>query len=45
MRSSFERNYGEIPIVKLGPHFRKVHDYDERFKSIPDILELDHLTV
>jgi len=34
-----------IPVVKLGEHFHTVRDYMERFQTIPDILELDHLTV
>jgi len=33
------------PLVKLGENFLKVSDYMSRFKGIPDILELDHLTV
>mmetsp|Transcript_15700 Transcript_15700/g.25843 ORF Transcript_15700/g.25843 Transcript_15700/m.25843 type:complete len:603 (+) Transcript_15700:101-1909(+) len=34
-----------LPVVKLGEQFQKVSDYHERFQTIPDILELDHLTV
>eukprot|EP00741_Cyanophora_paradoxa_P006884 tig00001049_g6659.t1 len=34
-----------LPVVKLGDNFSKVADYNSRFKAIPDILELDHLTV
>ena len=34
------------PLVKLGDnHFKKVSAYLSRFGSIPDLLELDHLTV
>lgn len=34
------------PLVKLGDdQFAKVRDFLTRFKSIPDILELNHLTV
>jgi len=33
------------PIVKLGEEFRFMDNYDKRFKSIPNLLELDHLTV
>lgn len=34
------------PSVKLGDkHFAKVKSYLSRFATIPDILELDHLTV
>jgi UTP--glucose-1-phosphate uridylyltransferase len=34
-----------LPIIKLGREFAKVGDYMRRFKGIPDILELDNLTV
>jgi len=37
--------FPSVPLVKLGEEFRKVSDYMERFRGIPDILELDHLTV
>jgi len=33
------------PLVKLGEEFKKVSDYMARFRGIPEILELDHLTV
>jgi len=33
------------PVIKLGEEFRKLDDYEKRFKSIPNMLELDHLTV
>ena len=34
------------PLVKLGDdHFKKVSNFLSRFGSIPDLLELDHLTV
>ena len=34
------------PLVKLGDtHFKKVSAFLSRFGSIPDLLELDHLTV
>jgi len=33
------------PLVKLGEKFTKVSDFMDRFKGIPDVLELDHLTV
>jgi len=35
----------KVPLVKLGEEFKKVSDYMDRFRGIPDILELDHLTV
>eukprot|EP00180_Rhodochaete_pulchella_P001530 Plantae.Rhodophyta-Rhodochaete_pulchella.ctg2347.p1 GENE.Plantae.Rhodophyta-Rhodochaete_pulchella.ctg2347~~Plantae.Rhodophyta-Rhodochaete_pulchella.ctg2347.p1 ORF type:complete len:497 (+),score=111.04 Plantae.Rhodophyta-Rhodochaete_pulchella.ctg2347:374-1864(+) len=40
-----KRMFSSVPVVKLGPEFKKVAGYMERFKSIPDIVELDHLTV
>ena len=40
------RSYPSVPLVKLGDiHFSKVKDFLRRFDSIPDMLELDHLTV
>ncbi|KEI42794.1 uncharacterized protein L969DRAFT_84680 [Mixia osmundae IAM 14324] len=39
------RMFLTTPIVKLGDHFKKVSQYQKRFKSIPSMLELDHLTV
>ncbi|CAH0550129.1 unnamed protein product [Brassicogethes aeneus] len=41
-----ERMFPGLPAIKLGDeHFSKVKDFLARFSSIPDILELDHLTV
>lgn len=39
------RTFGNVPIVKLGDHFKKVQNFLARFKNTPHILELDHLTV
>uniref|UniRef100_A0A183ABW9 UTP--glucose-1-phosphate uridylyltransferase n=1 Tax=Echinostoma caproni TaxID=27848 RepID=A0A183ABW9_9TREM len=39
------RNFPTLPLVKLGRHFVSIKDFRERLKSIPDMLELDHLTV
>ncbi|RXK36213.1 UTP-glucose-1-phosphate uridylyltransferase [Tremella mesenterica] len=39
------REFGGTPVVKLGDHFKKVANFEKRFKSIPYISELDHLTV
>jgi len=33
------------PVIKLGEGFRDLDSYEKRFKSIPNLLELDHLTV
>jgi len=41
-----ERPFPTVPLVKLGDeHFRKVNDFLERFAGIPDIVELNHLTI
>ncbi|XP_060687097.1 UDP-glucose pyrophosphorylase 2b isoform X2 [Hemiscyllium ocellatum] len=42
---SDKREFRTVPLVKLGSSFTKVQDYLKRLESIPDILELDHLTV
>jgi len=39
------RSFPSTPLVKLGHQFSKVKDFLKRFANIPDILELDHLTV
>jgi UTP--glucose-1-phosphate uridylyltransferase len=33
------------PVIKLGDHFKKIQQFQARFKKIPKIIELDHLTV
>jgi len=40
-----QRPFPSLPWVKLGDHFNKVSDYQKRLGSIPNILELDQLTV
>jgi len=40
-----KRAFNVLPIIKLGDNFKTVGDYASRFKSIPDIVELDQLTV
>ena len=41
-----ERMFQTTPLIKLGDeNFKKVKEFLKRFASIPDILELDHLTV
>lgn len=43
---SKKRVYQTLPLVKLiGPNFNSVVTFQRSFKGIPDILELDHLTV
>ncbi|EGO00016.1 hypothetical protein SERLA73DRAFT_106948 [Serpula lacrymans var. lacrymans S7.3] len=39
------RMFQNIPVIKLGDHFKKIQQFQKRFKKIPKILELDHLTV
>lgn len=40
------RSFPTVPLVKLGDtHFSKVRDFLSRFASIPDMVELNHLTV
>lgn len=39
------RRFGGAPLIKLGPHFKKVSNFQERIPHMPKILELDHLTV
>eukprot|EP01113_Clastostelium_recurvatum_P048393 TRINITY_DN87_c0_g1_i2.p1 TRINITY_DN87_c0_g1~~TRINITY_DN87_c0_g1_i2.p1 ORF type:complete len:494 (-),score=214.73 TRINITY_DN87_c0_g1_i2:78-1523(-) len=39
------RVFPSVPLVKLGDTFKKVSDYMARLKGIPDVLELDQLTV
>ncbi|XP_054271872.1 UTP--glucose-1-phosphate uridylyltransferase isoform X3 [Macrosteles quadrilineatus] len=41
-----QRMFPTTPLVKLGDnHFSKVKEFLSRFATIPDMLELDHLTV
>ncbi|KAI5478395.1 UTP-glucose-1-phosphate uridylyltransferase [Pseudohyphozyma bogoriensis] len=40
-----DRMFNSTPVVKLGDHFKKVSAFQKRFKSIPQMMELDHLTV
>jgi len=40
------RMFPSTPLIKLGDnHFAKVKEFLKRFETIPDLLELDHLTV
>jgi UTP--glucose-1-phosphate uridylyltransferase len=39
------RPFPTVPVVKLGPEFSKVDSYYKRIKGIPNMLELDQLTV
>eukprot|EP01116_Phalansterium_solitarium_P008340 TRINITY_DN2209_c0_g1_i1.p1 TRINITY_DN2209_c0_g1~~TRINITY_DN2209_c0_g1_i1.p1 ORF type:complete len:529 (+),score=90.23 TRINITY_DN2209_c0_g1_i1:163-1587(+) len=40
-----KRLFETVPLVKLGENFTKVSNYMSRLAGIPDILELDQLTV
>lgn len=40
-----ERQFEGLPLVRLGESFQSVEEYQQRIQSIPDILELDLLTV
>jgi len=41
-----QRMFPTTPLVKLGDnHFSKVKEFVSRFATIPDLIELDHLTV
>uniref|UniRef100_G3Q7R7 UTP--glucose-1-phosphate uridylyltransferase n=1 Tax=Gasterosteus aculeatus aculeatus TaxID=481459 RepID=G3Q7R7_GASAC len=42
---SKRREFPSTPHVKLGGSFTKVQEFLSRFENIPDMLELDHLTV
>jgi UTP--glucose-1-phosphate uridylyltransferase len=39
------RMFDTIPVIKLSDHFKKIQQFQKRFKKIPKIVELDHLTV
>lgn len=40
-----KRAFGPAPIIKLGDTFKKVSNFQKRISSVPNMLELDHLTV
>ncbi|TFY83007.1 hypothetical protein EWM64_g1008 [Hericium alpestre] len=40
-----QRMFETTPVIKLGDHFKKIQQFQKRFKKIPHIVELDHLTV
>jgi hypothetical protein len=39
------RMFQSTPVIKLGDAFKKVANFQKRFKTIPSLLEVDHLTV
>ncbi|ESK97054.1 utp-glucose-1-phosphate uridylyltransferase [Moniliophthora roreri MCA 2997] len=40
-----KRMFKTTPIVKLGDQFRNIDSFQRRFKTIPSLVDLDHLTV
>jgi UTP--glucose-1-phosphate uridylyltransferase len=40
-----ERQFDYLPMVRLGDAYKYYEEYQSRFENIPDILELDLLTV
>jgi len=40
-----KRIFPGLPLIKLGDNFKTVSDYNAHFKGIPNIVELDQLTV
>ena len=46
LKMSPARMFGTTPLVKMGAmHFSKVREFLSRFGTIPDVMELHHLTV
>lgn len=45
LRMNPDRQFAGLPLIRLGENFTTVEDYQKRFQGIPDILELDLLTV
>ncbi|KDQ21911.1 hypothetical protein BOTBODRAFT_50439 [Botryobasidium botryosum FD-172 SS1] len=39
------RMFAQTPVVKLGDTFKKLVNFQKRFRTVPNLLELDHLTV
>ena len=40
-----DRGFSSLPLIRLGKYFANYDDYLERFESIPDLLDLDLLTI
>lgn len=40
-----DRMFAITPVIKLGDHFKKIQQFQKRFKKIPTVIDLDHLTV
>merc|ERR1712080_187630 len=39
------KSCSDLLVIKLGDAFKKVAAFQKRFKTIPSLLELDHLTI
>ncbi|KAF9518105.1 hypothetical protein BS47DRAFT_1371141 [Hydnum rufescens UP504] len=39
------RMFSQTPVVKLGDTFKKIANFQARFRTVPNMIELDHLTV
>jgi len=42
---SQDRMFGQTPVIKLGDTFKKIANFQKRFRTVPNLRELDHLTV
>jgi UTP--glucose-1-phosphate uridylyltransferase len=40
-----DRHFDQLPIIKLGRQFKTVEQYQKRFASIPDMIDLHSLTI
>ncbi|KAJ6499165.1 UTP-glucose-1-phosphate uridylyltransferase [Mycena sanguinolenta] len=40
-----ERMFATSPVIQLGDHFKTIQQFQKRFKTMPKIIDLDHLTV
>lgn len=45
LKMSDKRSFGSTPLVKLGAEFSKMKAFNGRIAEVPDMIELDHLTV
>ena len=45
LKMSDKRSFGSTPLVKLGAEFSKMKEFNRRIAEVPDMIELDHLTV
>lgn len=45
LKKNPERQFDGLPLIRLGENCQTIEEYKKRFQTIPDILELDLLTV